>query len=101
MRLLLQPVPLFLMITLLVHLMLLLLLLLLLVVLLPFLVLAGVIVLISNLTTRRPDERPPPSPLRPLCSLLCGQCSGRGASVPPISSLVASRAAPDLPTLLA
>ena len=100
MRLLLQPVPLFLMITLLVHLMLLLLLLLL-VVLLPFLVLAGVIVLISNLTTRRPDERPPPSPLRPLCSLLCGQCSGRGASVPPISSLVASRAAPDLPTLLA
>ena len=100
MRLLLQQVPLFLMITLLVHLMLLLLLLLL-VVLLPFLVLAGVIVLISNLTTRRPDERPPPSPLRPLCSLLCGQCSGRGASVPPISSLVASRAAPDLPTLLA
>ena len=100
MRLLLQPVPLFLMITLLVHLMLLLLLLLL-VVLLPFLVLAGVIVLISNLTTRRPDERPPPSPLRPLCSLLCGQCSGRGASVPPLSSLVASRAAPDLPTLLA
>ena len=100
MRLLLQPVPLFLMITLLVHLMLLLLLLLL-VVLLPFLVLAGVIVLISNLTTRRPDERPPPSPLRPLCSLLCGQCSGRSASVPPISSLVASRAAPDLPTLLA